>query len=112
LLASVAIPQKEISAMDAFITSAAWGGITQLINASVFCRHLKVPGVFPSHNNVFLLDHCCSASICTCCDASHNEMLRYLQLHVCNHFGDWLREVASTETLFLCFPDKCMCLQD
>jgi hypothetical protein len=53
LLASVAIPQKEISAMDALITSTAWGGITPLISASVFCRHLKVPGVFPSHKNVF-----------------------------------------------------------
>jgi hypothetical protein len=37
-------------------------------------------------------------------------MLRYLQLHLCNHFGAWLHEIASTETLFLCFPDYvCAC---
>jgi len=37
-------------------------------------------------------------------------MLRYLQLHVCNHFGALLHEVASTETLFLCFHDYvCAC---
>jgi hypothetical protein len=53
LLASVAIPQKEISAINALITSAAWGVITPLISASVFCGQLKVPGVFPSHKHVF-----------------------------------------------------------